>query len=141
MMSRHLKPGGWIEQLEQGVEPKSFDGTTNGTIFEEWGQISLEAGDAFGKTLRIVNESADHMRAAGFQHVTEQRFAMPLGSWPKDEKLKLVGKLNRLQWEEGIEGWTMMLLTHVLKVCLTSCDNHMADSLRSGHLSESNYIF
>jgi hypothetical protein len=105
-----------VEQVEQGVVPKSFDGSTNGTVFEEWGKVSLEAGDAFGKTLRIVDESAHYMREAGFEEVTEQRFAMPVGRWPKDKRLKEIGLFNRLQWEEGIEGWTMMLLTQVLKV-------------------------
>ncbi|ERF70020.1 hypothetical protein EPUS_03572 [Endocarpon pusillum Z07020] len=112
---KHVKPGGWVEQVEQGVVPKSFDGSTDGTIFEEWGKVSLEAGDAFGKTLRIVDESAHYMKEAGFEEVTEERFAMPVGRWPKDRRLKEIGLFNRLQWEEGIEGWTMMLLTQVLK--------------------------
>ena len=102
--------------MEPGVVPKSFDGSTKGTVFEEWGEVSLEAGDAFGKTLRIVDESADYMRKAGFQDVTEQRFPMPIGRWPKDKKFKHLGQWNRLQWEESIESWTMYLLTIILKV-------------------------
>jgi hypothetical protein len=48
------------------VVPKSEDGSTDGTIFEEWGKVSLQAGDAFGKTLRIVDEAKAKMIAAGF---------------------------------------------------------------------------
>jgi hypothetical protein len=48
------------------VVPKSKDGSTDGTIFEEWGKVSLQAGDAFGKTLRIVDEAKAKMIAAGF---------------------------------------------------------------------------
>ena len=116
--TRHLKPGGWIEQVEQGVVPKSFDGSTTGTVFEEWGKVSLAAGDAFGKTLRIVDEAADKMKKAGFELVTETKYPMPIGPWPKDKTLKKLGSYNRAQWEEGIEGWAMMLLTQVLKVCV-----------------------
>ncbi|QKX57065.1 uncharacterized protein TRUGW13939_04173 [Talaromyces rugulosus] len=111
---RHLKPGGYIEQVEQSVVPKSDDGSTDGTIFEAWGKVSLEAGDAFGKTLRIVDEAKDKMIAAGFTNVVEHRFKAPIGSWAKDRHLKELGRYNRLQWEEGIEGWSMMLLTNLL---------------------------
>jgi hypothetical protein len=102
--------------VEQSVVPKSDDGSTDGTVFEEWGKVSLEAGDAFGKTLRIVDESRTKMIAAGFTEVVERRFKCPIGSWPKDPYLKELGRYNRLQWEEGIEGWTMMLLTTILGV-------------------------
>jgi len=111
---KHLKPGGYIEQVEQSVVPKSDDDSTNGTIFEEWGKVSLEAGDAFGKSLRIVDESRGKMIAAGFLEVVERRIKCPIGPWPKDPHLKLLGRFNRLQWEEGIEGWSMMLLTRIL---------------------------
>ena len=106
-----------MEQHEQGVVLKSFDGSIDGTVFEKWGKVSLEAGDAFGKTLRIVDESAHYMRQAGFKEVTERRLIMPVGRWPKDKRLKEIGSFNLLQWEDGIEGWTLMLLTKVLKVC------------------------
>lgn len=114
---RHLKPGGYIEQVEQSVVPKSDDGTTKGTIFEKWGEVSLQAGDAFGKTLRICDEAKQKMIEAGFVDVVEHRFKCPIGPWAKDPHLKELGRYNRLQCEEGIEGWTMFLLTRVLGVC------------------------
>lgn len=112
---RHLKPGAYIEQAEFSVVPKSDDGSTNGTIFERWGEVSLEAGDAFGKTLRIVDEAKDRMIAAGFVDVVEHRFKVPIGPWAKDHYLKELGRYNRLYWEEGIQGWSLMLLTNILK--------------------------
>ncbi|KAL3466923.1 S-adenosyl-L-methionine-dependent methyltransferase [Aspergillus heterothallicus] len=110
----HIKPGGYIEQVEQSVVPKSDDKTTDGTVFEEWGKVSLQAGDAFGKSLRIIDESKDRMIKAGFVDVVERRFKVPIGAWPSDHRLKELGLYNRLQWTEGIEGWTMYLLTAVL---------------------------
>ncbi|KAL4982174.1 S-adenosyl-L-methionine-dependent methyltransferase [Aspergillus falconensis] len=112
---RSVKPGGWIEQVEQSVVPKSDDGTTEGTVFEEWGRVSLEAGEAFGKSLRIVDESKDRMIKAGLVDVVERRFRIPIGGWASDPRLKQLGLYNRLLWEEGIEGWSMYLLTTVLK--------------------------
>ncbi|KAL3490777.1 S-adenosyl-L-methionine-dependent methyltransferase [Aspergillus germanicus] len=110
----HMKPGGYIEQVEQSVVPKSDDGSTDGTVFEQWGKVSLQAGDAFGKSLRIVDESRDRMINAGFVDVVERRFKVPIGGWPGDPGLKQLGLYNRLQWVEGIEGWCMYLLTTVL---------------------------
>ncbi|KAL3433545.1 S-adenosyl-L-methionine-dependent methyltransferase [Aspergillus tetrazonus] len=110
-----VKPGGWIEQVEQSVVPKSDDGTTVGTIFEEWGRVSLEAGEAFGKSLRIVDEARGRMIKAGFVDVVERRYKIPIGGWASDPRLKQLGLYNRLLWEEGIEGWCMYLLTTVLK--------------------------
>lgn len=113
---RHTRPGGYIEQVEQSVWIKSDDGTIDGTVFERWGQVSLKAGEAFGKSLRVLDESAKGIKEAGFTDVVERRFKVPIGPWPKDPHLKELGRYNRLQWEEGIEGWTMMLLTKVLGV-------------------------
>jgi hypothetical protein len=115
LRSRHLKPGAYLEQAEQSMVPKSEDGSTDSTIFEEWGKVSLQAGDAFGKTLRIVDEAKAKMIAAGFVDVVERRFKVPIGPWAKDPHLKELGRYNRLHWEEGIEGWAMMLLTKVLR--------------------------
>ncbi|KAL4879871.1 S-adenosyl-L-methionine-dependent methyltransferase [Aspergillus karnatakaensis] len=109
-----IKPGGFIEQVELSVVPKSDDGSTTGTIFEEWGKISIEAGEAFGKSLRIVDESRERLKKAGFVDVVERRFKVPIGGWSSDPHLKQVGLYTRLHWEEGIEGWTMYLLTAVL---------------------------
>lgn len=101
--------------------PKSDDGTTDGTIFERWGNVSLETGDKFGKTLRVADESADYMRRVGLESVTETRFRVPIGPWAKDKKMKEIGQYNRLQWEEGIENWVLFLLTTVMEV---SCRIH-----------------
>lgn len=120
-MRRHLKPGGYLEQAEISVVPKSQDGSTDGTIFEKWGAVSLQAGDAFGKTLRIAEEAKDRMIAAGFVDVVERRYKVPIGPWARDPHLKDLGRYNRLYWEEGIQGWAMMLLTKVLKVRIYQC--------------------
>ncbi|RAO73172.1 uncharacterized protein BHQ10_009184 [Talaromyces amestolkiae] len=112
---RHLKPGGYLEQAEISVVPKSQDGSTDGTIFDKWGAVSLKAGDAFGKTLRISEEAKERIIAAGFVDVVERRFKVPIGPWARDPHLKELGRYNRLYWKEGIQGWTMMLLTKILK--------------------------
>jgi hypothetical protein len=75
-----VKPGGWFEQAEMSVVPKSDDGTVlPGSAFHKWGEVSLAAGDAFGKSLRTVDESKQGLIKAGFQDVREHRFKWPIG--------------------------------------------------------------
>ena len=112
----HLKPGGWYEQAEISVEPLSQDGSIKGTPLEQWGPLCFEASDKFGKTLRIAHEMEERMKAAGFVNVKYQKRVWPLGTWPKDKKLKEIGSYNRMAWEEGMEGWIMYLFTRYLGV-------------------------
>lgn len=107
----HLKPGGWFEETEVGVVPYSDDDTIKGTTLENWGELSLTAGDKFGRSLRIVDHTKELMEAAGFINVTYKKFKWPLGPWAKDRKLKEIGLYNRVNWEEGMEGWLMFLFT------------------------------
>jgi hypothetical protein len=140
---RHLKPGAYLEQAEQSMVPKSDDGSIAGTIFERWGEVSIQAGDAFGKTLRIIDEAKEMMIAAGFVDVVEHRFKVPIGLWAKDPQLKELGQYNRLQWEEGIEGWTMMLLTRFLGVRIPLLDEinpDISDACHSGAAKKLTYI-
>ena len=108
----HLKPGGWFEHTEVGVEVFSDDSTIKGTILEDWGGLSLTAGDKFGRTLRIVDQTKELMEATGFTNVTYRPFKWPIGPWPKDRKLKEIGRYNRANWDEGMEGWLMFLFTN-----------------------------
>ncbi|KAL4860655.1 hypothetical protein BDV12DRAFT_191577 [Aspergillus spectabilis] len=110
----HLKPGGYLEHCEQSVQAKSDDDTTKGTVFEEWARVALQAGDAFGKTLRIVDESKDRIAKAGFVDVVEKRYKCPLGPWASDPTMKKLGIFNRLQQEQGLEGYAMFLFTTYL---------------------------
>jgi hypothetical protein len=79
-MGRILKPGGWVEHVEGSVVPTSDDGTvTAGDPLHKWGKISLQCGDHFGKTLRIVDESKQKILDAGFVDVVEHRYKWPIG--------------------------------------------------------------
>lgn len=112
---RHLKPGGYYEQMEVSVAPVSEDGSVcPDSIFDKWGKTSIQAGEAFGKTLDVINIQKQGLIDAGFEDVVEHRFKVPIGGWSKDRKLKELGMYNRLYWEQGLEGWCLYLLTRYL---------------------------
>lgn len=101
------------------VVPTSDDGSvTEGSIFDQWGKVSLEAGIRFGKDLRIHEQIKGYLEDAGFEDVVEQVFRWPIGPWSKDPRMKEIGLWNQIHWQEGIEGWSMALLTRVLGVSL-----------------------
>ncbi|KAH8598461.1 S-adenosyl-L-methionine-dependent methyltransferase [Bisporella sp. PMI_857] len=112
---KHLKPGGWIEQLEMSIEFKSDDGTvTNDHVFSVWSRIFIEAGEKFGKTFRIADLAKGYIAGAGFEGVVEKKFKLPVGGWSSDPKYKELGRWNLLHCDQGIEGWAMALLTRVM---------------------------
>ncbi|EMD67056.1 hypothetical protein COCSADRAFT_33940 [Bipolaris sorokiniana ND90Pr] len=123
----HLQPGGWFEQLEMSVVPKSDDGTVEpGSIFDKWGKISVELGDKFGKSLRTADEAKAGIEAAGFINVVEHRWKLPIGGWPADKRFKELGLYNRINWEQGIEGWSLYLLTTIMKWTIEEVQVYLA---------------
>ena len=66
--------------------------------------------------------------------------------WPRDPRLKQIGLYNRLQWEEGIEGWCIFLLTNCLHWMKEEVDvylAHMRQALRdkSVHAYHEMYVY
>lgn len=113
----HLQPGGWFEQTEISVVAYSDDGSTRGTAIERWGPLALEAGKQFGKSFSMAEDMPDLIQEAGFVNVQKHTYKWPVGTWPRDKRLKEIGAYNRLGWEEGLDGWAKLLFTKFLGVC------------------------
>ena len=114
---RALRPGGWIEQTEWDMRFRGPDGKpTAHPVLAQWTRDCLEVGERTGKSFDVAPEMAGWIAKAGFTNVTERRFKWPLGPWCVDPKLKEIGRWNLLNWEEGLEGWTLALYTRVLGV-------------------------
>ena len=64
-----------------------------------------------GKPFDIQPRLKQMITDAGFVDVVEHRYKWPIGDWPADPRLKEMGVINARHWLEGIEGWTMRLLT------------------------------
>ncbi|RPB16295.1 S-adenosyl-L-methionine-dependent methyltransferase [Morchella conica CCBAS932] len=93
-----LKPGGWFESVE----------TTIGFyIDDDEGQPT-----AIGSTTSI---SQWWMEDALFVNMEENIFKVPIGSWPKDPKMKNIGRYNLLNLRSfRKEGFTLSLFTRFL---------------------------
>ena len=117
LLGSHLGAGGYIEHTEYGVIIKSDDGSiVEGDPWDRCNKLVIQCSEAFGKTLRIQENMRDLMEEAGFVDIVETKFKWPIGPWGATPKLKDVGRWNQTHWVEGLEGWTLAILTRVMGV-------------------------
>lgn len=99
-----LKPGGYLEILEQSVQPVSDDGTVKPESFYTlWGNTVIEVGERRGKSFSIWKESKERMQRAGFVDLVEERFKWPMNGWSRDLKLRELGRWNQLRLMMGLK--------------------------------------
>ncbi|KAI9801056.1 MAG: hypothetical protein M1833_002924 [Piccolia ochrophora] len=107
-----LKPGGWAEFQDFDVRFFSQDGTAENTDLCKWANMAYEAGEKLGRTVSPAVGLVDRVRAAGFTDIHHMKLKIPLGTWPKETKLKQVGAWNVLNILDGLEGWSLKLFIH-----------------------------
>ena len=109
---RILKPGGYIEQQEYGVDYYSEDGSV---ATESWigksGPMADMVFGPLGRDIRIMEKMRGLMVEAGFQDVVEKRYKWPIGPWPRDKNLKELGALVRAHIDLGLENWALRPFT------------------------------
>ncbi|KAK2739495.1 hypothetical protein FQN55_009460 [Onygenales sp. PD_40] len=111
----NLKPGGWIEVQEFNGELFSDDGTlAKATSVLEWQRLINEASTKFGKKMDGADDHQQRLIDAEFANVQDDIFKAPVGHWPKDKKLKELGRFNQVQVLDGIEAYSVALFTRVL---------------------------
>jgi hypothetical protein len=97
---------------------KSKDGSvTEDHFMVQWSKTLLYAAEQLGKTFAIYDFNREMITKAGFVNVVEKKFKIPVGTWPSDPKMKELGQWNTLFCLEGLESWSLYLLSTVLKAC------------------------
>ncbi|KAF8463284.1 S-adenosyl-L-methionine-dependent methyltransferase [Kalaharituber pfeilii] len=114
---RALKPGGWIELVESKLPYDCDDGTMGSTsAIYRWTVLITEAAAAAGKPLTIYPYLQQWLLEAGFVRVDEKAFKTPVGgSWCQTATEREIGRWNAVNVMEGMEGFSLALLTRVLK--------------------------
>lgn len=91
---RNLNPGGWIE-----IKDIKFPIVDNDNSFPEdcavkkWADLILEGTVKLGRPADCAKDYKDQLIEAGFENVVVIQYKWPQNSWPKDPKLKELGKL------------------------------------------------
>ncbi|CRK16698.1 hypothetical protein BN1723_011057, partial [Verticillium longisporum] len=112
---QNLKPGGWVEFQESANTLLSEDGSLlpdNPMLTMMNGLI--EACDKIGRTMDPAPSMKQWALDVGFKNVQQQSFKLPIGSWPRDPRLKECGTLMGNNFVEGVEGFTAALFMDVL---------------------------
>lgn len=107
--SRHLKPEGWIEFQEFEFFPASEDNSITSSPehpyhFLDFMKFHKQAMTALGADVTGVTKLQSELAAAGFSNIKEEVFKCPLGIWPKDKRLRLVGLYLRESILDGLAG-------------------------------------
>ncbi|KAK7427207.1 hypothetical protein QQZ08_006320 [Neonectria magnoliae] len=113
----HLRPGGWLQNLEMDVRIQSDHVALPADhIFNRWADLFYAGGDKMGRSFAIAcgHTMRDAMEAAGFVDIVEEKVKAPVHGWPKDPRLQQAGLLFQLALDESIEGFAVFLLTQIL---------------------------
>ena len=111
----HLKPGGWFECQEVLHLPESYDGTMtpDNPMYTYWSLIHA-ALQALGVDFHATLKLEQMMRDAGFVNVQRHEYHIPIGTWPRNKALKMVGLYWRTILTNGLEAIAMATLTRGL---------------------------
>lgn len=85
----------------------SDDGTLkDGTALAEWGKFFHEGGKKLGRIFTPLpgNLQEKGLEEAGFIDIQSKTYKVPVGDWPKDEKMKEIGRFTQLSIETDVEG-------------------------------------
>lgn len=96
---------------DQGFPPQCQDGTLKSTsALSIWGEKIVSGLGVFGKEL-AATKYKQYMLDAGFVDVVEVQYIWPQNTWPKDKKMKELGRWHLANSLDGLEGFSMALCT------------------------------
>ena len=113
---KSLRPGGWVECQELDYRCRSDDNTMPEDSplkmwEDEWTRAIQKTGlNGFCRP-EVVEQQ---MRDAGFINITRRDFKLPIGPWPKDQRLREAGMLGLANLVYGMYGLSVKLFTALL---------------------------
>jgi len=110
-MFTHTKPGGRVELTEGRTNLWCDDNTlpTDSATYQWIAEFNKLAAPL---NFDISPKLPGILKEAGFEDVQSVQHVTPVGTWPKDPKLKEIGRWFRVQFlEMAIEAYTLALFT------------------------------
>ncbi|KAM0321053.1 hypothetical protein ACHAPQ_009755 [Fusarium lateritium] len=88
----HMKPGAWIEIQELDARANCDDGSlAPDAPLAKFFDTAEEAVASFGMKFRAGENLREPLEKAGFTNVSCKVLKVPIGTWAKDKKLRLIG--------------------------------------------------
>lgn len=92
--------------------PESADGTLKeDSALYRWGQLMIKGTENTGREITIASKYKQWMIDAGFTDVTEIKMMWPQNQWPDDPKQKELGLWTMVTVLEGLQGFSMAVMT------------------------------
>ncbi|KAI5461787.1 S-adenosyl-L-methionine-dependent methyltransferase [Mariannaea sp. PMI_226] len=112
---QHLNSGGYIELQAAYTKFLSDDDTAEkAKDVQLWCDALVDGIAKFGKPLDGAITWKKKLEEAGFVDVQQEVRKLPIGGWPKDPKLKELGKYQLIQQIQGAESYTPAVFSRVL---------------------------
>src|SRR4051794_16162221 len=113
---RAIKPGGWIELQElRFVVQCDDDSCPPDYQYGGFAELVIDGFRTFGIDPLSMERNAELLRESGFEDVREKVWKVPIGTWPRDPKLKTAGLYNRAMIYDALQGVALAPLTRGLK--------------------------
>jgi hypothetical protein len=110
------KPGGWVENQEFDLNFTTDDNTQpEDSAVRTWQDHWNDGVRRVGMTGRCNPQAmAEQMMTAGFVNVTVRPYKLPIGTWPKDERLREAGLFCFMGMTRGLTGLSLRVFTQIL---------------------------
>lgn len=113
---RHLKPGGWLEQVEIDFEPRCNDDTLRpDAMMRRWYNDLKGATAVVNRHIAYKPQNVGELKAQGFLEVTDESFRLPMNTWPANRELKENGRWHNLFLTLGLEAMSLAPFTRYYK--------------------------
>ncbi|KAI3545022.1 hypothetical protein CSPX01_05228 [Colletotrichum filicis] len=110
----NIAPGGYLELLENQVDPVSDDNTLpKDSSIHKYVNLIRSGSEKMGRVFVDVSTLKSLVVGAGFVDVELRIFKWPMNGWPKDEKYKKLGLWCHENFSSALEAVCIALLTRV----------------------------
>ena len=136
-----MKPGAWIELQELNFVTQCDDGTMKDDyIVGKFLNLVKEGLAVFGVDLLAMRKNSQLLREAGFVNIEEKVFKIPLGTWPRNRTMKMIGLYLRSVIYDGLQGLSMGPFTRALKWTTQEVEMFLID-VRTGLMDSSTHSY
>jgi hypothetical protein len=109
-----LRPGGYLELQDVQMPMRYIDSSGEGTALKLLNERFMAGALALGRDFTKVAHYKRILEEVGFVDVVERRFVWPEGTWPRGQKMKMLGALAREDSLAGLVGGSIAVLTRGL---------------------------
>ncbi|KAH6977650.1 S-adenosyl-L-methionine-dependent methyltransferase [Ilyonectria destructans] len=112
---QHLVPGGYIElQACYGRFMSDDDTAERAANTQFWIKTICKGAAKFGKPLDNAPQWKEQLKGAGFVDIQQEIHKIPIGEWPKDPKLKEIGRYQSVQELKFVDSYTPGVFGRIL---------------------------